>query len=49
MTATMQPRVTATSTLLPSPPAYGVRGKIARQVVIVRACEALLVGIGQNG
>jgi len=33
MTATMQPRVTATSTLLPSPPAYGVRGKIARQVV----------------
>ena len=33
MTATMQPRVTTTSSLLPDPPAYGVRGKIAREVV----------------
>ena len=33
MTATIEPRVTATSSLLPVAPAYGVRGKIARQVV----------------
>jgi cyclopropane-fatty-acyl-phospholipid synthase len=33
MTATVQPRVTTTSSLLPAAPAYGVRGKIAREVV----------------
>ncbi len=33
MTATIEPRVTATSSLLPVAPAYGVRGQIARQVV----------------
>ncbi len=33
MTTTLEPRVTSTSALLPAPPAYGVRAKIARQVV----------------
>ena len=33
MTATIEPRVSTTSSLLPAAPAYGVRGKIARQVV----------------
>jgi cyclopropane-fatty-acyl-phospholipid synthase len=33
MTTTMDPRVTASSALLPAPPSYGVRGLVARQVV----------------
>ena len=33
MTTSLEPRVTASSALLPPPPAYGVRGKVAREVV----------------
>ena len=33
MTTTMNPRVTASSALLPAPPTYGVRGLVARKVV----------------
>jgi cyclopropane-fatty-acyl-phospholipid synthase len=33
MSTTIEPRVVATSELLPAPPSYGLRGQIARQVV----------------
>jgi cyclopropane-fatty-acyl-phospholipid synthase len=33
MTTTMDPRVTASSALLPAPPSYGVRGLVARKVI----------------